>query len=141
MNDDWKEKLETNFRLSLLYTRKVAEDIGQQCEGMSHQMGDLSQRMDDMGQRMDTMSQRMEDMSQQMGSMGRQMSETSQRLGGASRGQATLAASVRAGFEEIAKSQEEVFRVLYGLGDSSVDLRKEISDLKERVRRLEDRAS
>lgn len=127
MNDDWKEKLETNFRLSLLYTRKVAEDIGQQCEGMSHQMADLSQRMDDM--------------SQQMGSIGRQMSETSQRLGGASRGQATLAASVRNGFEEIAKSQEEVFRVLYGLGDSSVDLRQEIADLQERVRRLEDKAS
>ncbi len=79
------EILETNFKLSILHTRQVADRIGQ--------------RMQQMGEEM------------------------------------------REDIHGLADRQAETLDVLRKMGDSSVDLRKEVLELKRRVGELEDRAS
>ncbi len=63
------------------------------------------------------------------------------RIDGIVRGMQELASATREEFEGLADRQAETLEVLRKIGDSSVDIHKEILELKRRVSELENRAS
>ena len=54
-----RETIETNFRISALYTRQVGERLNHRMDGLSHRMDGLSHRMDELAQGMRDVGQEM----------------------------------------------------------------------------------
>ncbi len=108
-----RETIETNFRLSAVFTRQVGERLNHRMDGLSHRMDGLSHRMDEL-------ARGMQDVSLEMKSFG---------------------SEIRTDFIGLAERQEASIDALYRIADSNVDIHKEIADLKQRVKDLEDRAS
>lgn len=120
--ENLREILETNFRLSILFTRQVGERLGGRIDGVGRHMDDVGRHMDDLGHQMDGLSRQIGKMAEDMRS---------------------VADETRGDFEGLATRQTATLDILRRMGDSSVDLRKELEDLKRRVSDLEnqDRAS
>lgn len=114
-SDEIKNRIETHFRLSLLFTRQVGERL-------DRRMDTISQKVDDVSLRMDSLAKTMHKVASEMKSFG---------------------SEARSDFNKLADHQEELLGILGLLGDSSVDVRKELQDLKRRVSELEkkDKAS
>lgn len=122
--ENLREILETNFQLSILFTRQVGERLGGRIDGVGRRMDDVGRRMDDVGRRMDDVGRQMDGLGQQIDKMAEDMR--------------SVADEIRGDFEGLATRQTATLDVLRKMGDSSVDMRKEIEDLKRRVSDLED---
>ena len=113
-----REIIETNFRLGILHTQQVGVR--------------LERRMDGLGNRMDSLSTTMSAVASAMKGLSNDIKTVGNDI-------KTVGTEMKVDFDSLADQQSETLDVLRKVGDSSVDLRKEIQDLKRRVTDLEDK--
>ena len=126
-NENLHERVETNFRLSAIYTRQMGER--------------LDRRVDGLGARMDRVSQATGQVAEGLGKLAKDMGRISKSLDTLATDTKAFGTEIRTDFNALADRQEQTIDAIRQLGGSSIDVNQELADLKRRVTHLENKAS
>ncbi len=129
-----RQAMESNFRLGILHARDIGFRLNHKIEGATQRLGQMTEKLDQVTEKLDLVTKQMVEVT-------REFQKTSKSVEAVGKELSEFGVEVQQGFEIIADDQQKVLDVLLSIGDGSVDLRKELAELKARVEALEKRAS
>jgi methyl-accepting chemotaxis protein len=153
--DDLDQVVETNFRLGILATRQMGarldrrvDGLGRRMNGISQTTGEIAHGLGELAQRTNELADRTSELADRTSELAERTSKLAKEMGGVSNGLESLATDtkafgteIRTDFDDLADRQEEMIIVFRQLGTSSVNVNKELEEIKRRLTDLENRAS
>ena len=136
-----KRVMEDNFVLQSLETRELKAEMFTHLGTVGKQIHVLNDRMHVFNDQMHVLNDQMHVLNDQMRVVSEQMQVLSDHSQAVAGGLDSLAENVDRRLERQAERWDAAVAALRALGDGSTDVRKEIAELRERVRRLKERAS
>jgi methyl-accepting chemotaxis protein len=158
-----EEIIETNFRLNALQTRELgvemrrltrqtSETMRTHGEETREQFGEVRQGIHELGKRVDELGKSVDELGKSVDGLGKSVDGLGKKVDGlgkkveltstrAEHGIEAMGELFEKGMNAQADRMDQVVKAIRGMAEGSVDVRKEIEELKRRVKDLEDRAS